>query len=113
VAKWPFLLLLAALHTGAQAQAVHLNPAAKRALVEKAMTLKKGDSYATVIDRLGKPAVDRTASGRQGGTFVSRTLTYNAVRQASGAYAALDEHVDVYLDKSGRVRAVYVQLELE
>lgn len=52
-----------------------------RKLVEKAVTLKRGDSYQTVTNALGKPDLDQAfgaTSGRSGPT--QRRLHYNLSR---------------------------------
>jgi len=90
---------------------VRLDPAAKRALVERALSLRAGDTRETVIERLGKPAIDR-ATTMSGSRVISRSLKYYVQKSTSGG-AALDEYIDVYLDKNNRVDAVYLNVELK
>ena len=104
--------LAAALAIDASAQAIKLPPAAKRALVEKAMTLKKGDSAETVVERLGKPTVDNRL-GVGGGGFITRSMKFYVVRSDRRGTEAMDEHIDVYLDKKDRVDGIFIQVELQ
>jgi hypothetical protein len=87
-----------------------LDAGAKRAFVEKALSLRAGDSRETVIERLGKPAIDRTTT-MSGNRTLARTLKYY-VRTGAPGGAALDEYIDVYLDKSNRVDGIYLSVEL-
>ncbi|MET0210594.1 MAG: hypothetical protein ABW220_16220, partial [Burkholderiaceae bacterium] len=84
----------------ASAQSIKADPAAKRAIVEKAMTIRAGDTVDAVIAKLGKPAVDRTTSMGSYKT-ITRSLKYH-LRKGGAGGGALDEYIDVYLDKNNR-----------
>ena len=83
----------------------------KARLRGKALSLRAGDSRDKVIERLGKPAMDRT-SNIAGKKTNTGTLKYYLRTGAPGG-PALDEYVDVYLDQKGRVDAVYMSVELK
>jgi len=95
-----------------QSQSIRLSAAAKRTLVERALTLKKGDAYSKVIDQLGKPTIDQKI-GSGPGRFVVRSLKFYVVKSAGVHNEQLDEHIDVYLDMRDRVKAVYIKVEVE
>jgi hypothetical protein len=91
-----------------------LDARAKRALVEKASTLKPGDSYQSVTDRLGAPTHDQKIARKEGSRVVGRSLSYYAVIWQSGLVNELhDELVEVYLDERDLVRSVHIRVTLE
>ena len=116
-----FLLLATSgsMTVGAQSPApkhpfFQLDSKAKRALVEKASTLKPGDSYQSVTDRLGAPTHDQRVARKESSRVVGRSLSYYAVIWESGLVNELhDELVEVYLDKRDLVRSVHIRVTLE
>ncbi len=111
-------LMLVVVVAGALAQSVthrtkwvSLPQGARRKLVEKAVTLKSGDSYQSVTNALGTPDIDKGFSA-QG----QRLLHYNLSRP-EGAAPLQNEHsfyVRVYLNsKTDRVQSVYIQAALQ
>jgi hypothetical protein len=92
----------------------HLDASAKRALVEKALTLRPGDSYETVVGRLGKPKIDKVLMRKESTRVVGRTLKYYAVIWDSGLVNELhDELVDVFLDPTDHVVSVGIRVTLD
>ena len=88
-------------------------PSAKRTLVEKAVTLRPGDSYQTVTNALGMPTFDQSL-GLKDGRNIGRGLSYYAVMRKTNLVNELqDERVLVYLDERGRVSAVHIKVMLE
>ena len=79
---------------------------AKRALVEKALALRVGDSYQTVTNRLGVPTFD-TKHQNKSGSSLGRTLKYSFHTQGADLLeGSFPESVVVYFDSQGRVRYV-------
>ena len=92
----------------------HLDSAAKRKLVEKAVGLRVGDSPQTVIGALGKPTFDAPLVRKEDGRKIGRSLKYYAVRWEPGLVnELLDELVDIALDENDRVRSVLIKVTLE
>lgn len=86
-----------------------------RRLVEKAVTLKAGDSYQTVTNALGKPDLDQGFGGRSDRPGpAQRLLHYNLSRPEGTPLGG--EHamfVQVYLDfKSERVDSIFIKASL-
>ena len=109
-------LLFATIATSASAatSSIKLGPAEKRALVEKAMTLKRGDTYDQVVQRLGKPTFDNAAKANAGSQrFIMRSMKYYAVFGPGNPNEYTDEFVSIILDKSDRVRSIDIRVELE
>lgn len=115
------LLLAASVNISAEAQTpapkhpfFQLDAQAKRALVKKASTLKPGDSYQSVTDRLGAPTHDQKMMRKESSRVVGRSLSYYAVIWQSGLVNELhDELVEVYLDEHDLVRSVHIRVSLK
>ena len=91
-----------------------LETQAKRALVEKAASLKAGDSYQTVTNKLGIPTHDQRFARKESSRVIGRSLKYYAVVWESGLVNEIhDEFVDVSLDERDRVRSVRIRVILE
>ena len=91
-----------------------LDAKAKRALVEKAVVLKPGDSYQSVTNRLGTPTYDQALARKEDSRVIGRSLKYYVVRwEADLVNEFYDELVDVFLDEQDRVRSVSVRVTLE
>jgi len=105
-------MLVAAGPRAEQPHAIQLGAAAKRALVERALTLKKGDAYSRVTELLGKPTLDQKI-GVGSAKFLVRSLKFYVVKSASVYNEQLDEHIDVYLDMHDRVKSIYIKVEVE
>ena len=95
---------------------VSLSGAATRKLLQTAVTLKKGDSYQTVTNALGKPDLDQSGgfrSDRPGPT--SRILQYNVSRPEGASFG--NEHayyVTVSLDfKTDLVTSIFIKTSFE
>jgi hypothetical protein len=94
--------------------AFQLAASAKRTLVEKALTLKRGDSYESVTNVLGKPTFDQSLDRKEDGRNIGRGLSYYAVVWEAGLVNVLhDELVVVHLDECGRLKSVYFKVTLE
>ena len=108
-----FMLLAASFARAEQHPSFQLSASAKRKLAEKAITLKAGDSFQTVTNTLGTASFDQPLLGKDSREIVGRELRYFAVIWHSGpADEQQNELVDVTLDKSGRVRSVYIRMTL-
>jgi hypothetical protein len=91
-----------------------LDAKTKRALVEKAMLLKPGDSYQSVTNKLGTPTYDQVLARKENHRVVGRSLKYYVVTWEAGLVNELqDELVDVFLDEQGQVRSVHLRVTLE
>lgn len=95
---------------------VSLSRAATRNLLEKAVTLKKGDSYQTVTNALGKPDLDGTGgfrSDRPGPA--SRVLQYNVSRPEGASFDNQHaSYVTVSLDfKTDLVTSIFIKTSFE
>ena len=110
-----FLLCGLFFHGASAAPAsIKLDPAAKRALVEKAITIRKGDTYDQVVQHLGNPTFDRSASAMGGSQrFIMRSLKYYVVFGPGSPNESTDEYISVILDKSDRVKSIDIRVELE
>lgn len=114
-----FLPLLFALITTSASAApqqpwFQLDAHAKRALTEKAATVKAGDSYESVIRKLGKPTHDEKLARKESDRVIGRALRYDAVIQEQDLVNDLmDEFVEVFLDERNRVRSVQIRVTLE
>jgi hypothetical protein len=111
VKKYALVILLAIAAARAD-QPIQLDASAKRALIQHALSLKRGDPYQVVIDRLGRPTMDQSI-GVKPNKFLVRTLKYYVVKSAGTFNETTDEHIDIYLDKSDRVKSVYLKVEVE
>jgi len=84
---------------------------AKRALMDKAATLKHGDSYQTVVKLLGAPKSDTGLVRKEDNRVIGRSLKYYAVIWELGSVNELhDQYVDVFLDETDRVKSVTVRV---
>ena len=91
-----------------------LDPPAKRVLFEKAVTLKRGDSYESVTNQLGTPTYDRRVAPKESNRIIGRSLTYYAVKLDKNLVNELqDELVDVFLDEKNKVQSVYIRGSLD
>src|SRR5258707_758548 len=91
-----------------------LDAQAKRPLVEKATTLKPGDSFQSITNKLGTPTHDQQLARKETGSIIGRSLSYYAVIWKAGLVNKLhDELVDVWLDDRDRVRSVHIRVTLE
>ena len=91
-----------------------LDAQSKRTLVEKAATLKPGDSYQTVVNLLGTTKFDRRLMRKENNRVIGRSLKYYAVIWQSGSVNELhDEYVDVLLDDMDHVKSVTVRVTLD
>ena len=83
-------------------------------MVEKAITLKVGDSFQTVTNTLGVPTKDQRLARKEDSRAIGRSLKYYAVIWERGLVNELhDELVDVTLDERDRVRSVRIRVALE
>jgi len=91
-----------------------LDGPARRALVEKALSLERGDSRQSVIEKLGKPTYDAALARKEDQRPVGRTLKYYAVVWEAGVVNELhDQLVAVFLDEHDRVRSVEIHVLLD
>jgi hypothetical protein len=91
-----------------------LDAGLKRALVEKAVTVKRGDSYEVVLDKLGKPSRDEPLIRKEDQRYVGRSLKYYALIWETGLVNELnDELVDVFLDESNHCHSVYIRVNIK
>ncbi len=91
-----------------------LDAQAKRLLVSKATSIKPGDSYQSVIKKLGKPTHDEKLAQKESDRIVGRNLSYYAVIWKDGLVNELhDELVDVFLDEHDLVKSVHIRATLK
>jgi hypothetical protein len=91
-----------------------LNAKAKRVLVEKAKSVKLGDSYQVVIKKLGTPTFDMKLARKESSRVIGRDLDYYAVIWEDGLVnEKKDELVNVFLDENDRVKSVHIRVKLE
>lgn len=109
-----FLLVAAFVAQAEQHPSFQLTAAARRKMVEKALTLKAGDSFQAVTNALGIASFDQPLLEQYGREIIGRDLKYYAVIWPPGsADVSQNELVDVTLDKAGRVRSVYIRVTLD
>jgi len=90
------------------------DPAAARVLVERAVSIKTGDSRTAVLNKLGSPDDDSVLMRKEKPEVVGRSMRYDVVKWKRGLVNELyDQYVDVYLDKSDIVTQVVVRVTLE
>jgi hypothetical protein len=107
-------MLLAIVARADQHPFFQLDASAKRKLVEKALTLKVGDSFETVTNTLGAPTFDQKLVRKERNEVIGRSLKYYAVVWERGLVNELhDELVDVMLDETDRVRSVLIRVTLD
>jgi len=110
-------LVIAAAATALAQGITHRNPPSvsldiptKRKLVEKALTLKAGDSFQTVTNTLGQPTTDTN----YGGDF--HYLDYH-MQAWKGERVDDDchdaEYVRVRVDQSNRIVSVWIRVEMK
>ena len=91
-----------------------LDSQAKRALVEKAVTVKPGDSYQSVTNKLGTPTYDQQLTRKRSSRVVGRSVKYYAVKREEGLMnGRQDELVEVFFDVRDRVQSVQIRVTLE
>ncbi len=91
-----------------------LDAQAKRTLVEKARSIKQGDSYRRVIGKLGTPTYDEKVARKENDRVIGRSLSYYAVIWEEGLVnEQKDELVWVFLDENDRVQSVDIRVRLE
>ena len=121
----PILLLIGIVAALAQSITEHTKfisrPAGEaRKIVEKAVTLKAGDSYQTVTNALGKPDLDQAFAARaeySGQTNMppaQRMLHYNLSRpEGTPLGGANARYVQVFIDfKTERVDSIFIHASL-
>ena len=88
-------------------------PAATRLLVERAVSIKTGESKSMVLDRLGIPDRDQVLTRKERPDIVGRAMTYDIVKWKRGAVNALhDEYVSVWLNPKDMVESVTIRADL-
>jgi hypothetical protein len=89
-----------------------LGTKAKRTLVDKALTLKAGDSYQTVTNRLGIPTYN-TRHQNKNGSWIGRSLKYDFHSRGSDELeGAFTESVVIFLDGHDRLRYITLKVTL-
>jgi hypothetical protein len=115
-----FMLLLTISLACAQSKIVnshppsfHLDVAAKRKLVEKALTLRAGDTFATITNALGNPTLDQVLFVNKEGRSVDRRLRYNIVIWERDKFdEALDEFITLSLGEGDRLQGFRINVTL-
>jgi hypothetical protein len=94
--------------------AFELDAAARRALVEKTLALKIGDTYDTAIEKLGKPSNDDEQWFSQPREYVGRAVEYWVVRESKVGSIEInrDQYVFLTFDKDNRLAAIYIRITL-
>ena len=114
--KPTILLLLVVAAVAAMAQgimhknspSVSLDVPTKRKIIEKALTLKAGDSFQTVTNTLGQPTTDTDF----GPSF--HYLDYHMQAWRNEGVSSSDvEYVRVTLNPDKRVRSVWIRVEMK
>lgn len=91
-----------------------LDAKAKSMLIEKAKNVKQGDSYRSVIKKLGTPTYYRTIVRKENSRVIGRNLSYYAVIWEYGSVnEKKDELVDIFLDENNRVKSIKIRVKLE
>jgi hypothetical protein len=119
--KWFIVLLIAATapmgaigqERGSQAD-YRRDAAAARILVERAVSIKTGDSRKTVIDKLGSPDEDSVLMRKEKPEIIGRSMRYDIVRWKRGLVNELhDQYVNVHLDSGDVVKSLVIRVTLE
>ena len=107
------LMLLTSAIQAQQAPSFELAPDAKRKLVEKAATLKAGDSFQAVSSALGTPNQDQRILQDENGVRIPLRLLKFDVTVWDKPNAWRNESILVKLDGADRVRSVRINVTLE
>jgi hypothetical protein len=118
--KWILPVLLASSLVAANAAEesppkpiVHREPAAARALVAAAMSLKIGDSRQVVLEKLRTPSSDEMLTRKRRPEVVGRSMVYYVVQSTrDGVNEIHDQYVSVFLDPQDNVKSVSIRVVL-
>ena len=89
------------------------SPAEKRKLVQRAVTLKAGDTYSAVIAALGEPGDDHQEIPKGGTVSHGRLLCYRLSTWEAGLSNTFhDEDIYVDLDTNNVVRKISIRATL-
>lgn len=89
------------------------DPAATRALVERASSIRSGDSKASVLAKLGAPDDDSLMMRKERPEVVGRSMTYDIVRAKRGLVNQFyDQYVIVFLDPNDVVKTITIRAVL-
>jgi hypothetical protein len=86
----------------------------KREMVRKAATIQIGDSYESVVSKLGKPTYDQVLMEKKGREIIGRGLKFYASIWEKGSVNILyDQLISVFLDPEDRVKNVSIKIILD
>ena len=89
-----------------------VNPDEKLQLLTKAKAVQIGDTYDSVISRLGKPTYDRMMIRKDNREIIGRSLKYYIVRWEEGLVNEIhDQLVIIYFDTSDNVQKVILKIK--
>lgn len=87
---------------------------ATRSLVEKAVTIRSGDTRKAVIEILGQPDNDSVLMRKENDEVIGHSLRYDIVRWKRGSVNELhDQYIDVFLDKNNLVKSLSIRVMLD
>ena len=111
-----FLLVAASSHPAKASGQPYfeMENSASRALVEKALQIKVGDSHGKIIGLLGEPTYDQVLLGKASGHREARVLKYYVVIWEEGLVnESKDQLIRLVLDEHDRVSEVQVRVSIE
>ena len=83
----------------------------KQKMVEKAKEIKVGETYESVLSKLGKPTHDDLVMRKKNNEIIGRALKYCAVKWEKGLVNEIHDRIlSIYLDKDDRVKSVYIKV---
>jgi len=88
-----------------------LDEGAKHRLVEKALTLKAGDSFQTITNTLGRPSRDQKFPDPAGP--ISRILRYDILTWYTNASHPWDQYIEIPLRQGERLEDVRINVILK
>ena len=84
----------------------------KLQLLAKAKTVQIGDTYDSVLSKLGKPTYDNILARKENREIIGRSLMYYAVRWEEGLVNEIhDQLVIIYFDTSDKVQKVHIKIK--
>jgi hypothetical protein len=88
-------------------------PEATRTIVERAASVKPGDSKSMVLNRLGTPDHDIVLMRKERPEVIGRSMTYDIVKWKHNLVNEIyDQYVTIYLDPRDVVHKVIIRAEL-
>jgi hypothetical protein len=105
------ILILAAFEAWATPPPEYAMDETRRDLIERALTLKKGERRSEVIAKLGKPTSER-GLGRVESNSSARAIRYDVVTWIKTQPSDRDQYIEVLLDNDDRLSIVVIRVAL-